>query len=181
MSLLSLIALVFGTLGVWLTIRQTIWCWPVSLVAVIASISEFYKERLYGDMSLQVFYLFAGIYGWVYWHQQKSKNFKVEVMPSSKITILVALTIVQSVAYYYVLLFFGGDKPVMDAILTACSLTATYMMTQKWVQNWSTWVIIDLAYVVLYASKEMWLFGVLYFIFATIAFYGWLKWRQETL
>ncbi len=55
MSVLSVIAFVFGALGVWLTIRQTIWCWPVALVAVIASVFEFYNERLYGDMPCRSF------------------------------------------------------------------------------------------------------------------------------
>lgn len=203
MSLLSIVALVFGVLGVWLTIKETIWCWPAALIAVIASIAEFYKEKLYGDMSLQIFYFFAGIYGWYFWnknmadksigstHEQESDSIidsaidvdkgaglRVKNLDKKQLPFLVVATAIQSVVYYYLLVYFGGDKPVLDSILTACSLTVTYMMTRKWVENWFAWVVIDLTYVLLYVIKDMWLFAVLNLFMAAVAFYGWLKWRK---
>jgi len=178
MSWLSLIALVFGALGVWLTILETIWCWPVALIAVITSIAEFYNERLYGDMSLQIFYFFAGIYGWYYWNHNRGRSFNVSNIDYQLIPFLVLATFTQAIVYYFLLVYFGGDKPILDAILTACSLTVTYMMTKKWVENWLAWVAIDLSYVVLYLLKDMWAFALLNFFMAAVAFFGWLKWRK---
>jgi nicotinamide mononucleotide transporter len=80
--------------------------------------------------------------------------------------------------YYYLLVYFGGDRPLLDAILTATSLTATYMMTKKWVENWLAWTFIDGTYILLYGLKGMWLFCLLYFLFTIIAFFGYLKWRK---
>ena len=179
MSALSWIALVFGVLGVWLTIRQTIYCWPVSLVAVVASIAEFYYQRLYGDMSLQIFYFFAGIYGWVYWNSHASAEFKVARMELTFLPVMLLLTVLQALLYYFIISYFNGDRPVLDSILTASSLTATYMMTRKWIENWIAWVVIDGAYVILYGLKEMWLFGILYLLFAVMAYYGYLKWKTS--
>ncbi len=181
MSLFSIIALITGTLGVWLTIKQTIWCWPFALTAVITSIIEFYNVRLYGDMALQIFYFFAGVYGWIYWNEKQNKGFLVKRMDLRLIPSLAAITILQAVTYYYLLIYFKGDRPLLDAILTACSLTTTFMMTKKWVENWLLWVFIDATYIVLYGLKEMWLFALLNLLFTVIAFYGWLKWRKEAL
>jgi nicotinamide mononucleotide transporter len=178
MSIFGLIALVFGTLGVWLTIKQVIYCWPVSLIAVIVSVIEFYQQRLYGDTFLQLVYFFVGIYGWIYWHKKQAETFIVQKMKSAIVPKLVFITILQSVTYYYLLLYFKGDRPLLDGILTAASLTAAYMMTKKWVENWLVWVVIDGAYVLLYCLKDMWLFAVLYLLFTVMAFYGWLKWRK---
>lgn len=181
MSLLSIIALITGTLGVWLTIKQTIWCWPFALIATLSSIIEFYNVRLFGDMALQVFYFFAGIYGWVYWNRKQNESFSVKHIDARLVPSILVVTILQAVAYYYLLVYFKGDRPFLDSILTACSLTTTFMMTKKWVENWLIWVFIDAAYILLYGLKEMWLFAVLYLIFTIIAFYGWLKWRKEVL
>lgn len=178
MSVLGLVALIFGAMGVWLTIKQTIWCWPVSLIAVISSIAEFYNERLYGDMALQIFYFFAGLYGWMYWNKNKNSDFKVAYIQFKHIPTLLIATGIQSLVFYFLLVRFHGDRPLFDAILTACSLTATYMMTKKWIENWATWVIIDGAYVLLYGIKHMWLFAVLYLLFSIMAFYGWIKWKK---
>lgn len=178
MSVLGIIALISGALGVWLTIKQTIWCWPVSLISVLASILSFYEERLYGDMSLQVFYLAAGIYGWIYWKRNQAHAFVITGTDPKQAPVLIAVTVLQAVVYYLLLTWFKGDRPFLDALLTACSLTATYMMTKKWVENWLFWVFIDSAYVLLYSLKAMWLFAVLNLLFTIIAFYGWLKWRR---
>jgi nicotinamide mononucleotide transporter len=179
MSFLSIAALLFGCAGVILTIRQNILCWPASLVAVVLSIVEFYNERLFGDMSLQVFYFFAGIYGWIFWKRLAREGFVVTRAKTKSMVTMLVLTIIQVPVYYSLILFFNGDKPLFDAVLTAASLSATYMMTRKWVQNWFAWVLIDSAYVVLYFIKSMWAFALLYFLFAVIAFYGWLKWKRS--
>ena len=178
MSVLGIIALIFGVLGVVFTIRQSIWCWPLSLISVLASITEFYNEKLFGDMSLQIIYLFIGVYGWIYWHKQSTDTFVIKKTNLKAIPLLLLVTIAQSVLYYYLLIYFNGDRPLLDGVLTAASLTTTYMMTKKWVENWLAWTVIDATYIILYGIKEMWLFCILYFLFTIIAFYGWLKWRK---
>ena len=177
MTALSIVAFVFGTAGVWLTIRQTVWCWPVALVAVVTSAIEFYRERLFGDMALQVFYFFAGVYGWVYWNRHRSGSFSVRSVPISSWAMLGIVTAVQAVIYYYIITHFRGDRAFLDALLTAASLTATYMMTRKWLENWLAWVVIDVTYIYLYAVKDMWLFAALYLFFAVMAGYGYYDWR----
>ncbi len=176
-----MLAFVFGVAGVWFTIKKSIWCWPLSLVSVLASSFEFYQQRLFGDMSLQAFYFAAGIYGWYYWNRKQKRAFSVQRVPRPFWGLLFAITALQSVLYYFMLAKLKGDQVLFDAVLTASSLTATYMMTRRWIENWMAWVIIDLAYVVLYGIKNMWLFAVLYFVFAGMAWYGWKQWKAETL
>lgn len=178
MTVLGIIALVFGVLGVVFTIRQSIWCWPFATIATLASITEFYNERLFGDMALQVLYFFLGIYGWIYWKQKSKEVFVVKNTSLKAIPILIIATIIQALVYYYLLVLFKGDRPLLDGLLTAASLTATYMMTKKWVENWLAWTFIDATYIVLYGLKGMWLFCILYLLFTIIAFVGWLRWRK---
>lgn len=177
MPIISIIALISGVLGVWLTIKQNIWCWPMALISVFTSSIEFFEQRLFGDMALQVIYFVAGIYGWYYWAKQKREVFLITRINPQYWSALLLITVFQSIVYYFLLSQWKGDKALWDSILTACSLTATYMMTKKWLENWFVWVIIDSAYVLLYFSKGMWLFALLYGIFAIVAFYGWRKWK----
>lgn len=178
MTLLGIIALISGVAGVILTIKQSIWCWPMALISVLTSGIEFYDSRLYGDMALQVFYFISGVYGWVYWNKKKKDDFKVTSLPIKLILPLSAFTVAQFFIYYYLLVVFKGDKVFMDALLTACSLTATYMMTKKWVQNWAFWVLIDFAYIGLYFSKDLYLYALLYLFFTIIALFGYLNWKK---
>jgi len=180
MSLLGSIALFFGVLGVLLTILQNIWCWPVALISVIASSIEFYDQRLFGDMALQGFYFVSGIYGWWYWRKNKNVEFKATHMPLASWFWMLMATLVQTVIYYVLLKKFKGDKIILDSVLTAASITCTYMMTKKWIENWIVWVIIDATYIFLYGIKDMWMFAILFFVFTIMAGYGYYSWRKKT-
>ncbi|HOZ87294.1 MAG TPA: nicotinamide riboside transporter PnuC [Bacteroidia bacterium] len=174
----GIVVFLLGAAGVWLTIRENIWCWPVSLVAVVISIVIFFDSRLYGDMALQIFYFFAGLYGWFYWNSNKNKAFVVQRAKLKEAPALIGITVLQVLLYYYLLLRFKGEQPLFDAILTAGSLTVTYMMTKKWLENWLIWVVIDVAYILLYCIKELWFFAALSLIMAILAAYGYFKWRK---
>lgn len=179
MSFLGIIALVFGVAGVLLTIRQSIWCWPIALISVCASSFEFYEQRLFGDMALQGFYFVSGIYGWWFWKENQKRSFTIGKVKTNEWIWLLVFTLVQVGVYYFLLVYFKGDQVFLDSLLTAGSITATYMMTRKWIQNWIVWVIIDGAYVFLYLIKDMWMFALLYFCFTLMAAYGYITWKRS--
>lgn len=178
MTILSIISLVFGSIGVILTIKQSIWCWLFALIATLSSMIDFFEARLFGDMALQVFYFIAGVYGWVFWKQQQQQVFIVTHTPKKNIGVLIVATIAQSVLYFFVLSYFRGDAVLVDAILTAASVTTTYMMMRKWWQNWWCWIVIDLLYVLLYLYKQMPLYAVLYLVFTAMSIYGVSSWKK---
>lgn len=173
------IALVTGVLGVVLTIKEKIWCWPIALISVVISIVAFYKEHLYGDMFLNVFYFFSGIYGWFYWNKRKEEEFVVSVMPIKFYFPLIILTLLQIILYYFILSYFKSDKIIFDSVLTACSFTCTYMMTKKWIENWLFWLVIDSSYVILYIMKDMHIYGLLYLFFSVMVLFGYFKWKKQ--
>lgn len=173
------IALITGVLGVILTIFESVWCWPMALISVIISTLAFYKQHLYGDMSLNVFYFFSGIYGWYYWRKHKIITFKVTRLPLKYVPFIIISIIAQSILYYYILHHFKSDQVLFDSILTACSFTCTYLMTKKWLENWLLWVLIDAAYVFLYIIKEMPTYAKLYTFFTLMAAYGYYSWKKQ--
>jgi nicotinamide mononucleotide transporter len=178
MSILGVIAFITGTLGVWLTIKQNVLCWPAALISVCAATIDFFQARLYGDMSLQIFYFFAGLYGWYFWHKNKTNDFKVSRTPVRWWAYLAAASLLQFAVYYFLLIHYKGARPMLDAVLTALSLTTTYMMTRKWVENWALWVFIDGSYILLYILTDLWLYALLYLVFTAVALYGWIKWKK---
>ena len=61
------IAVVFGIVSVYLSVRENIWSWPTAIVNVGMYILVFHRARLYADMGLQVFYVAISFYGWYEW------------------------------------------------------------------------------------------------------------------
>jgi nicotinamide mononucleotide transporter len=151
----------------------------MALISVVISTITFYHNRLFGDMSLNVFYFFSGVYGWYYWSARKRETFRVSALPFKYLPYILISIVVQSVAYYYILTYFRSDQVVFDSILTACSFTCTYLMTKKWIENWLLWVMIDAAYVFLYIIKEMPTYAILYSFFTLMAAYGYYSWKKQ--
>jgi nicotinamide mononucleotide transporter len=173
------IALLFGVLGVILTIFETIWCWPLSLISVIIQAFAFYNARLFGDFSLQIFYFFSGIYGWMYWNKNKVKPFEVSNTPKKIWLFIIISEVVLAFIIYIILSHFKSDQIILDSILTAASLICTYLMTKKWVENWLLWIVIDLTYVYLYINKQLPIYAILYLFFSIMACYGFYTWRKK--
>lgn len=178
MAFLDWLAFIFGIFGVVLTIRQNIYCWPISIIGVLASMAAFFQQRLFGDAALQVIFLIYGFYGWYQWFKADNSSFVISHIPSKFLLIIILFSILLFFGIYYVLIALRGDKVLADAILTTLSLTTTFMMIKKWIENWLFWVVIDISYVGLYVSKQMYLFAVLYLIFSAVALAGFFEWKK---
>lgn len=179
MTVLDLLALVFGILGVLFTIKENIWCWLADIISVSIQGFVFYKARLFGDFSLQIFYFFTGIYGWFYWNKNNTKEFKVSRMSNKNWILVISGNIILSILLYPILNYFKTDQVIIECILTSSSLIGTYMMAKKWLENWIFWMLIDLAYVYLYLIKQLPIYAVLYLFFSLMAFYGFYLWRKK--
>ena len=69
--------------------------------------------------------------------------------------------------------------PYIDSALTMGSLLAQWMMTRKYVENWAVWVLLDVAYVVLFIERRIYPFAVLYAVFLVLAATGFMEWRRS--
>lgn len=79
MAWMEVVAVVFGLICVWLTIRQNIWCWPTGLVQVALYIIIFYQVKLYSDLILHILYVGLQIYGWHHWLHGGKQRAKLPV------------------------------------------------------------------------------------------------------
>jgi hypothetical protein len=70
-------------LGIWLTTRRMLICWPIVLAADIFYLAVFYQARLYSDALLQVFFVAFTLYGWWHWWRGVRAEGEVRVVPLS--------------------------------------------------------------------------------------------------
>ena len=68
-------------LGIWLTTRRTLLCWPVILAADIFYLIVFYRAQLLSDALLQIFFLIFTLYGWWNWWRGVREEGEVRVVP----------------------------------------------------------------------------------------------------
>lgn len=180
-DVLEAVGFVTGAWGVWLTVKENIWNWPIGIANVITYIFVYWKARLYSDMGLQWVYLvlsIAGWYLWLYGGEQKTKLIVTRIKPGTA-AILTALVAAFTWGMTLFLRHENDSAPFLDALTTGMSLAAQYMLTVKNFENWHVWAAADVIYVGLYVYKHLYLTAILYFIFIIMCFYGLRDWKRS--
>jgi len=174
------------------SIREKVWLWPWGILASLLSLWVFYSSRLYADMGLQVYYLSISVYGWWYWRSRSGKadESRVEV-PIKKVRfiLLIKILAIGTLMYgsiLYALLFVpalldiaSSEMPYLDALTTAASIVATWMLARKYIDHWLFWIAIDLLSMFMYLYKGLYFYSVLFLIYTIGAVVGYLEWQKS--
>jgi len=136
-------------LGIWLTTKRLLICWPVVFAADILYLIVFYRARLLSDSLLQVFFIAFTLYGWWHWWRGVREDGEVRVEPLGLRAFVVA--IIAGIAGTFILgeiaKHLQAALPWLDAALASFSLVGSWWQARKHVANWWLWIIVNLAYI----------------------------------
>jgi nicotinamide mononucleotide transporter len=166
--------------GIWLTTRRLLICWPVVLAADVLYLVVFYRARLFSDALLQVFFVAFTLYGWWHWWRGVREVGEVRVVPLSVrgwVTGLVAGA-VGAVLLGWLMVRVGAALPHLDAALTSYSLVASWWQARKHTANWWLWIAVNLVYIGEYLYKGLLPTAILYLLLVILAVMGLVDWRR---
>jgi nicotinamide mononucleotide transporter len=181
-TILELFGVVTGFLCVALTVRQSIWCWPIGIASAIAYAVLFWTQRLYADAYLQLFFIGTSGYGWAWWLRGGPNHSRAPVssLNAQQRWIWGAATLFAVVTIGTVhARFTNADLPYWDALTSGTSVTAQLLMMRKKAECWPLWIGVDVLSVGIYVYKSLFPTAALYFLFLILAALGWLEWNQS--
>ena len=173
-----------GVLGVWLTVRQNLWCWPVSLANVSLYAVVFFRARLYADVGLQaVFFLLCTVGWWRWLHPGPlSKELKVTRLASREAAALGAASLIGALGMgHFFATHTDAALPYWDSTTVAISLVAQWLLTRKILENWQLWIVADVMMVGIYLAKGLTPTAGLYALYTLLAVQGLRQWRRSML
>jgi nicotinamide mononucleotide transporter len=177
------IAVVAGLVYIVLAVRQNQWCWPFGILSSALYVYLNYTFTYYWDTILQTYYCIIGVYGWWLWIQKnENQSTRLVIRHTPKKTILILgilLCLLAPLMGYLADVKTDSSAPYTDGTLTALSFVATWMTTRKFIENWILWIVIDLAYIPLYLTRQAELTAVLFLIYAIFAAAGYFTWRKQ--
>ncbi|MDR3235359.1 MAG: nicotinamide riboside transporter PnuC [Prevotellaceae bacterium] len=187
--IIEIIGALLALLYLWLEIRQRSAMWVVGIISSLFYIYIFFQAKFYADVALQGYYIIAGIYGLVLWQRGK---FRTHDTPSGKAKLAVSHTPLKTTVVLAViaLLLFGlfagalqkyTDSPVPygDALTTALSVVATWMLAHKFIEQWWIWLVVNAVSVGLYVWRGLYPTALLFFCYAVASLLGYYSWRKE--
>lgn len=158
--------------------------WMASIIMPAISLWIYFRKGIYADFAINIYYFVIAVYGYIVWTFNLRKKEK-RILPITSIPkrYILPLTAVGAAVYAVLLawLLFGTDSniPYLDALTTALSIVAMWMLARKYIEQWIVWIVVDAVCVGLYAYKGIYLYSALYLIYTVIAFFGLAKWRRQ--
>jgi len=183
---LEFAAVVTTIIGIWLTTKRLLICWPIILLADFLYLVVFYQSGLFSDTLLQVFFIAFTLYGWWHWWRGVRADGEVRVEPLGMRACIVALVVgaFGSLVLGPVMIWLGAilhkavALPHLDATLASYSLVASWWGARKHIANWWLWIVVDLVYIGEYIYKDLWLTALLYAGLVGLAILGLRDWRR---
>lgn len=180
---LEIVAFVLAIAMVVFNIRVNPLGWPLAIASSLLYFLLFWQSKLYGEASLQIFFVAVAGWGWWQWlrgRQADGSALRVRGLDARGWLICGAAL---AVAYPLTALFLeqntDSDVAWADAFPTAASVIGQWLLGRKYVENWPVWVVVNVASVALFAYKGLWLTVVLYAVFVAMSFAGWHAWRRK--
>ena len=156
--------------------------WPLAIVSSLLYFALFWNSKLYGDASLQILFIAVAGWGWWQWLRGTTPDgsaLRVRSLGAQGRLVAVAAVLVGWPAIgWFLRRYTDTDVPWWDAFPTATSIVGQWLLGRKYVENWPTWVIVNVVSVGLFAYKGLWLTVALYAVFVAMSLIGWRAWRH---
>jgi nicotinamide mononucleotide transporter len=193
------IAVLFGLLSVYFSIKQNIWVYPTGIISTVLFIYITYKFGLLGDMIINFYYSVMSIYGWILWSKNSEDDIHVDIKKAGKKewingTLLFAGSLVFiGIIYYYKpyidnqfsmenvkLGFYDLDWANYTDIITASLFfVGMYFMAKRNIENWIFWIVADFICIPMMFYKGLGITAIQYIIFTAMAIIGYIEWKKS--
>jgi nicotinamide mononucleotide transporter len=184
MSPLELAAVVLGIAYLLLAMRESLWCWPAALMSTCLFLVVFWRVNLLMETALQLYYIAMAIYGWWHWRHGGPKDSTLTIRRwqlSQHALALLAVITLTLISGTLLSQQTEAALPYLDSFTTWGSILTTWMVTQKILENWLYWLVIDAASLILYLDRELYLTAGLFLVYLIIVIFGFFAWRKHYL
>ena len=180
---IEIVGVVFSVIYLLFSIRQNILLWPTGMISAILYMVVFFQAKFYADMGLNAYYFFISIYGWIVWQKGKGESGRKSIIIRIQWKQGLILTCLTALAFMGIGLILDRytDSPIpyWDALTTAMSFTATWMLARKILEHWIVWIIVDAISMGLYIYRGLYPTMILFAIYTTMAVIGYLEWKKS--
>jgi nicotinamide mononucleotide transporter len=181
---LEFVAVVTGIASVIFSRKENILVYPVGMIGTGIFVFLYITHGLYADALVNFYYTVMSIIGWIMWSRKTDGKKTLNITASSKKDwrdALLFFTVFWLALYALLSRFTDSTVPIADSFTSAAAFTGMWLMNKKKLENWTWWIITDLASVPLNFYKHLVFASFQYLVFLILATMGYISWRNKIL
>ena len=177
----ELLGFLTGAAAVYLTWRNRVSNFWVGIVNSALFLVLFYSAHLWADAGLQVVFIVLGFTGWWNWLRGNAgSELPVRGASTRLLLTVTGAGAAATLGLWWLLTANADAAPFLDALTTALSLAAQWLLNARRWQNWLFWIAADLIYIPLYVSKNLQLTSIVYVLFLIMCLFGLRDWLRAS-
>lgn len=180
MVLVEATAVVATVASVMLTVRRSLWQYPVGLVATALYLVVFTRSHLFASASLQIVFMAVQTYGWWFWLRgDAGARPPLRSWPLRRLAAVCTIAVAGgTLAAVGLGELTSARLPLADSLILGLSLGAQFLLDRKVLQHWAVWAVVNVLSIVVYGSQGLWLTSLLYMGLLANTALGWVMWRR---
>jgi len=181
MSPWEITAALFGVAYVILAAKESLWAWFFGFFSTLIYTVLFWEGALVSSSFLNFYYMIMAGYGYYSWRKgTEEKTLSITQYSLLKNLSIIGVGLILSLIIGYLSTTYSNAKMAyMDAFVMIFSVIATWMLTQKILENWLYWLLIDSVAIVLYWNSGYLATVILFVLYIILGMYGYFTWRKE--
>ena len=147
--------------------------WMVGILTSLVYIYIFVQNGFYAMAVLNIYYVAISLYGWWRW------KVAPDVCRIPKRTALFCVLFTGLIFFFLTFVlnrFTDAPMPYADALITALSIVATWMLSQSYLEQWWVWIVANLLAVGVYGWQGLYPTMALFLAYTVAAAVGYKRW-----
>jgi nicotinamide mononucleotide transporter len=181
-SALEIVAVVAAIAYLAFAIRQQIVCWIFAAISTAIYIWLFIEAKLYMESVLNLYYLVMAGYGWHVWRSGRDDGHDrpVVIWPkNTHLTAIAALLLLSALSGYILSTYSDAAFPYIDSLTTWFAIWGTFLVARKVLENWWYWLLIDIASIFIYWTRDLQLTALLFVVYVAMIPFGLISWTKS--
>lgn len=145
-----------------------------------------FTEKIYGGALYNVVYCLPMlIWGYIKWKKVKTEqNSGVKKFSLGNRIFLGTIFSIIIMIYALILNKIGSSNSILDSITTVLGFLAIYLMSNKYIEQWFVWIVVNLAGTILWIILTMQNFGnmpmaLMWGVYLVNSIYGYITWNNR--
>lgn len=173
-----------GFLYLYYEYKADIRMWATGIIMSLFYTIVFVKATFYAFACINVYYILAGIYGWIVWYKSKSGTKDDSVIEIRNTPTRLYLPIFLTILFLFGIIAFilnrFTDSHVVwgDSFVTTLSIVAMIMLAKKYAEQWILLIVVNIVSVFLYFFQALYPTSLMYLFYAIVSCFGYIRWRK---